>query len=327
MHNRNSAGARLDAQRGAANLNTAQNKTPLDPTTARVVSELSEQLLPPLLDALNKTVGTEQLTQIIAQIFSDNNIEIKSEIKNNIKNEIKNSLNAANNELASMRQRLNKMGESIDALLNLYSSLSLSAASGNNKNAGLSQSVLDGLYSLSVQLGDFREAQRDIKSHGQIINQLKIAFDNFSDKLNALGSLDKNKINNNLEKNLEKLEKLDKLDKIDKLGNFDNNNLDNLDKFEKLEGLLRAQGHAQSRELEALSRELSTMQNQTSAAMIQTLQETARQEAVERDAEWEDRLETEHEFIESKIKNFSKILWLVIILCGGAFILSFIKLF
>ena len=199
----------------------------------------------------------------------------------------------------SQRQRLIKIEEVLEKFNNI----------NNNGEAKLPQNVLDGLYSLSVQIGDFQEAQRDIKAYGQVINQLK-------------GELDKKFKNLNLDK-LEKLEKLDELNNFAGLKNFD----DKLSALSGLEGLVRAQGHAQSRELEALSRELTAMQNQSGAAMIAAVQDASRQEAAERDAELEDKLDAEHEYIDAKLKKFAKILWLAVAFCGGAFILALIKLF
>ncbi|MBR0221707.1 MAG: hypothetical protein IJQ63_08045 [Synergistaceae bacterium] len=347
----------------------------LDPTTARVINELTVQLLPPLINELDEAVSswlvqldnkisnkfnnaidsvrhadeiensrrktrdenlnkvlnnlnnlsqnltqdlavkirnlikaesaelkddikfeTEQSSRRLEKILKDNNfnnnnkaVEVKA-LNNNISDELNNLITAAYSEILSLRQRLIKIEEVLEQK-NKF----------NNNN--LPQNVLDGLYSLSVQIGDFQEAQRDVKAYGQVINQLK-------------SELDKNFKNLNLEK----------LDKLDDLKNFAGLE-DKLNALANLEGLVRAQGHAQSRELEALSRELEAMQSQTGAAMIAAVQDASRQEAVERDAELEDKLDLEHEYIDTKLKTFAKILWLAVGFCGGAFILSLIKLF
>ena len=240
---------------------------------------------------------TEQSSRRLEKILKDNNfnnnnkaVEVKA-LNNNISDELNNLITAAYSEILSLRQRLIKIEEVLEQK-NKF-----------NNNNNLPQNVLDGLYSLSVQIGDFQEAQRDVKAYGQVINQLK-------------SELDKNFKNLNLEK----------LDKLDDLKNFAGLE-DKLNALANLEGLVRAQGHAQSRELEALSRELEAMQSQTGAAMIAAVQDASRQEAVERDAELEDKLDAEHEYIDTKLKTFAKILWLAVGFCGGAFILSLIKLF
>ena len=361
------------------------NDTQIDPTTARVVNELTVQLLPPLVNELDEAVSSwlaqldnkisnkfnnaidsvrradelenarrkardenlnkvlnnlnllsqnlpqdlavkirnvikaesadlkdgikfesEQSSQRLAKIlkeFSSNNKNNNNkavEVKNiSAGDELNNLLTAAYSEILSLRQRLIKIEEVLEKFNNINNI-------NNNGEAKLPQNVLDGLYSLSVQIGDFQEAQRDIKAYGQVINQLKNELDKKFKNLN-----------------LDKLEKLDELNNFAGLKNFD----DKLSALAGLEGLVRAQGHAQSRELEALSRELAAMQNQSGAAMIAAVQDASRQEAAERDAELEDKLEAEHEYIDAKLKKFAKILWLAVAFCGGAFILALIKLF
>lgn len=75
------------------------------------------------------------------------------------------------------------------------------------------------------------------------------------------------------------------------------------------EGLLRAHNQAQSRELNALSTELSELQNETRNALERTIRETLCQELALCNAQWGGRLEALQDRLREEMRAVRKPLW------------------
>ena len=96
------------------------------------------------------------------------------------------------------------------------------------------------------------------------------------------------------------------------------------------EGLLRANSQAQTRELDALSKELANLQDQAGVTLTQNLQDALRQEIAKRDAEWEKRLEAERAQTQAQMERWMRMLykgfWILAGLGGLVLLLSIARL-
>ncbi|MBR1671723.1 MAG: hypothetical protein IJ702_02230 [Fretibacterium sp.] len=365
-----------------------QPQAPLDPTTARIVSELASRLVPELTQALAaltpagpapdaleglKTSLQSDLERL-AQTLKDGAVE---EAKRRL--ELTNSLVAAFDELASLRGLCEVLAKSVSgakpqelapALEGLQEALSRTeeqlrqgledAAAGRKEvlNAvvilteaitalraqraaprvegpALDRSALDRLerafregaeaeragrqallqpissmveemISIRGQLNDALGTLRALKPQGKpLIDQIRALLEERpsgqqSEMSAALMELS-GEVANLGKRTGEALGALSAPDaRLSKLME---------DAFPNWEGILRAHSQAQTHELDALSQELSALQKEAGATLLQTLQESVRQEIAARDEEWEERLKAGREEAARRMGGVKKALW------------------
>ena len=292
--------------------------TPLDRTTARVVSELASRIVPELTQALNASEAERRLT-------------------------LTNSLVAAFDELSALKSICEGLARSIEASKSETSPSRSAVPSGINEalsrieakferlardNAEETQAgrqvllqplgaVVEELSALRAQAGPLAEAGKGLRGHDEALLKLQDAVNRLREACQDVISRQAG-----LSKEFSALEEQMK-PKAQAPGPAPASPGGALPGQEgkvaqllqvalpNWEGVLKAHAQAQTRELDSLSQELGNLQRQTHATLLQSLQDMIAQELTERDAEWEDRLRTERAALERGLAPFRRVLWLL----------------
>ena len=267
----------------------------LDPTTARLVSELAAVITPALTKTLNSAVHTDDFINAV-----DRTNMISQDLKNQIEKAVRSSVDdnrAARSmmmqsmrnvfdELSSLRKILDKVPDVIDA------SIKNNAPDENINN---NSEVLTELARIS-----------------ELINELIEGIRNLSE-VYARGMEEKNSdtgIKNNFESYSE-----ENSTRLEKLLNTS---------LPGLEGLVKAHEKSQSRELEEFSKEISALHKENDKTIIFKLKEAFNNELEKNSEEIISKFESE---IEANNKKNSLMLKIIAGISGISLILSLIKIF
>lgn len=324
---------------------------PLDPTTERLVSELAARLLPPLTQALARSAAPrdrEDAAQELKAALKDGLDGLSRALQEDLRGEAERRqallqpLAAAVDEIASLRVffgeatgSIRSAREDAQALARMREALSrLEGAVKEGSEEGRScrqaliaplGTILDELSALRGEVRNAGEALRAVSARGKGAGELH-------DEATRLRGL----LERSEERDLERREELKTaaeavaraaeglrrgLEAEREAVRETTGDAPGVEALKRLmdvaipswEGMLRAHRQAQTRELDALSKELSNLESQTSAAMEQTIQETLRRELAAREEEWSRRLSAERAETAERTR---KLIWILLGLAG-----------
>ena len=242
------------------------NPEELDPTTARLVSELSASMLPTLSKSLNSSLNSAvHLNEFMNAIDRTNMVsqdlrnQVEKALRSNVdegranRSMILQSMRAITDEITSLRKLMDKVPETLDYALK------------NNKPDDNNNAII--LQELAGISEIMKELIQGIQNLSEVYASDKASTQNF-EPMNDSQILNENNT------------RLDKLI---------NNSLPGL------EGLVKAHEKSQSHELEEFSRELSTLHEQNNLALIHEIKNAVAQELEAFHEEFADEKGTERD--------------------------------
>lgn len=262
----------------------------LDPTTARLVSELAASILPTLSKSLNSAIHAEDFINAIDRtnmISQDLRNQIEKSIRSGIddnraaRSMMMQSMRNVFDEISAVRKALEKIPDNIDA-----------AVKSNTPEDNASPEILQELARIS-----------------EMINELIIGIKTFSEVYAS--------------------DKEQQSSEAATLGTSNDENSTKLEKLLNsslpgLEGLVKAHEKAQSRELESFSKEISALHRENDKTIIFQIKKIVAEEAERRTDEIISRVEEE---IASRSAKAMMLLKIIAGLSGACVILSLIKFF
>lgn len=307
------------------------NLPPLDPTTERLVSELAARLLPPLTQGLARLAASrdrEDAAQEVKAVLQDGLDGLSRALQEGLRGEAERRqallqpLAAAVDEIASLRVFFGEAAGSIrsahkdaqaiiwirEALTRLEGALKDGLEEGRSCRQALiapTSTLLEELSALREEVRNVGDALRSLSAQGKGTEELH------EEAAKLRGLLERSE-----EGDLERREELKAATAAvaraaeDLRGGLEAGResareaaveVPGAEALKHLmevaipswEGMLRAHRQAQTQELDALSKELSNLESQTSAALGQTIQETLRRGIAAREEEWSRRLSAE----------------------------------
>ena len=267
----------------------------LDPTTARLVSELAAVITPSLTKSLNSAIHTDDFINAV-----DHTNMISQDLKNQIEKSIRSSVDdnrAARSmmmqsmrnvfdELASLRKTLDKVPDVIDFAIK------------NNT------------------------PEENINNNSEVLTELARVSELINELIEGIRNLSEVYVRGMEEKNSESELK----------NNFESYNEENSTRLEKLlntslpglEGLVKAHEKSQSRELEEFSKEISALHKENDKTIIFKIKEALNNELEKNSEEIVSKFEGE---LEARDKKISLLLKIILGISGVSLILSLIKIF
>ena len=241
------------------------NPEELDPTTARLVSELAASMLPTLSKSLNSAVHTQDFLNALDRtnmVSQDLRNQIEKALRSNFeegrasRTMIIQSMRTVVDEIMSLKKLMDKVPDTLDAALK------------NNKLEDNNNAII----------------LQELARISELINELIQGIRNISE----LYASDKTKNNENIQ-NFSAIDDSQILSE-------NNTRLDKLinSSLPGLEGLVKAHEKSQSHELEEFSREISTLHEQNNLALIHDVKETVSQELESFGEQIESQLGSEH---------------------------------
>lgn len=300
---------------------------PLDPTTERLVSELAARLLPPLVQGLDRSAASgdrRDAAQEVKAVLRDGLDGLSRALQEGLRGEAERRqallqpLAAAVDEIASLRVFFGEAAGSIhsaredaqaivrmrEALTRLEGAVKDGFEEGRSCRQALiapMSTILEDLSALRGEVRNAGDALRGVSEQGKGAEELR------EEAARLRGLLERS-----LEQDLERGKEwkaataavaraAEDLRRGLEAGRETASDVPDTGALKHLmevaipswEGMLRAHRQAQTQELDALSKELSNLESQTSAALEQTIQETLRRELAAREEEWFQRLAAE----------------------------------
>ena len=324
---------------------------PLDPTTERLVSELAARLLPPLTQGLDRIAASgdrEDAAQEVKAALKDGLDGLSRALQESLRGEAEHRqallqpLAAAVDEIASLRVFFGDAASSIrsaredaqaiarmrEALTRLEGTVKEGVEEGRSCRQALITplgTVLEELPALRGEIRNVEDALRGVSARGKGAEELH------EEAARLRGLLEQSK-----EQDLERREELKAataavaratedlrggLEAKREAARESTTEVPGTEALKQLmdvaipswEGMLRAHRQAQTRELDALSKELSNLESQTSAALGETIQETLRWELAAREEEWSRRLSAERAETAERTRRLT---WILLGLAG-----------
>ena len=231
----------------------------LDPTTARLVSELATQMLPSLTKALNNAVPAEQFASALERTNRMSQ-DLRSHIEKNIRSSIEDgragrsmliqSMASMLEEFTSLKRSIEKLSDKLTVINTGLENVIKNSAANNNEP---DRAINNENKILMQELANIQEMLSELIKGLQSFSETYTREAQITQKNNAP---DKN--NNNNAQNLN--EKF----------------ITNL--FNGLEGLIKAQGTTHSNEFKELSREIASSQEQNNIALNHEIREAVNEE-------------------------------------------------
>lgn len=317
---------------------------PLDPTTERLVSELAARLLPPLTQGLDR----EDAAQEVKAALKDGLDGLSRALQEGLRGEAERrqallqSLAAAVDEIASLRVFFGDAASSIrsaqedaqtiarmrEALTRLEGAVKDGLEEGRSCRQALIAplgTVLEELSALRGEVRNVGDALRGVSAQGKGVEELH------EEAARLRGLLERSE-----ERDLERREELKAaaaavaraaedlrggLEAGREAARESTSEVPGTEALKRLmdvaipswEGMLRAHRQAQTQELDALSKELSNLESQTSAALGETIQEALRRELAAREEEWSRRLSAERAETAERTRRLT---WILLSLAG-----------
>ncbi|MBQ9418927.1 MAG: hypothetical protein IJU31_00970 [Synergistaceae bacterium] len=263
----------------------------LDPTTARLVSELAASILPTLSKSVNSAIHAEDF---ISAIDRTNMIsqDLRNQIEKSIRSGIDDNRAARSMMMQSMRNVFDEIS-SVKKVLDKIPDMIDSSVKNNTPEDNANPEILQELASLSERVS---ELSKGIKTFFEVYAQ------NQEDRQQSNNV----RIESGLDENSTRLEKLL------------NSSLPGL------EGLVKAHEKAQSRELEEFSKEISTLHRENDKTIIFQIKEAISNELDRHSEEIIARIEEDLEAKSAKNFLFMKI---IAGISAASLILSLIGIF
>ena len=217
----------------------------LDPTTARLVSELASSILPSLTKSLSASIPTGEFVNALERSNRAGN-DLRTQIERSIRNSIDDSraarsvmmqsIGTLSDEISALRKAITNMPDNLEVKL-------------NNASQNQSENNYDEI---------FAENNTKLNEIAELISELIKGIQQFSETY-AKESMKRESVNVNVNHNPDTPEAMHNNNLLDKLLN---------ETLPSLEGLLRAQAKSQTNELHELSREINAMNGQNNVALL-----------------------------------------------------------
>ena len=217
----------------------------LDPTTARLVSELASSILPSLTKSLSASIPTGEFVNALERSNRAGN-DLRTQIERSIRNSIDDSraarsvmmqsIGTLSDEISALRKAITNMPDNLEVKL-------------NNASQNQSENNYDEI---------FAENNTKLNEIAELISELIKGIQQFSETY-AKESMKRESVNVNVNHNPDTPEAMHNNNLLDKLLN---------ETLPSLEGLLRAQAKSQTNELHELSREINAMNEQNNVALL-----------------------------------------------------------
>lgn len=287
----------------------------LDPTTARLVSELAAQMLPTLTRALNSAIPANDFTGALERAN-----RISQDLRTQIDKSIRSSIEDSRAGRSVMMQSIGTLLDEIVALKHSIEKIPSGIESAITKAVPIKQDNNDNMNRTS------QEYERISELLGELITGLRSFTETYA----------KDSMKRELEREHDRERERERESEARRIPNefagLDsqslNENNSRLDKLlnnalPSLEGLLKVQGKTQSKELADFSREITTAHEQNNAALIHEVRAAVNEELANFSNEFISQLEalqTEHS------GKIIKVLRFLAVLSGSGLLLAFIAL-
>ena len=297
--------------------NSQLHSEELDPTTARLVSELAAQMLPALTKALNSAVPANDFTGALERtnrMSQDLRSQIEKSIRSSIEDSragrsvVMQSIGTLLDEIVALKRSIEKIPSGVENAIikavpvkednnNIDNNIMQKTSHEYEKISELLSELITGLRtftetyakdSMKRELERERDRDRERESESRRIP-------------NEFAGLDPQSLNENNSR-------------LDKLLN---------NALPSLEGLIKVQGKTQSKELEDFSREIMDSQTQNNAALIHEVRTAVSEELAEFKNDMINSIEalqTEH------LNKVIKILRFVVILSGSSLVIALLMM-
>lgn len=238
----------------------------LDPTTARLVSELATQMLPSLTKALNNAVPAEQFASALERTNRMSQ-DLRSHIEKNIRSSIEDnrsgrsmliqSMASMLEEFTSLKRQIEKLSDKLTAINSGLDNIIKNAAINNENKESESKNNNKDNQSGQILMSELANIQ-------EMLSELVKGLQSFSETYTRESQISQQKNNNNISDN--------------------NNNSSNINEkfitnlFTGLEGVIKSQGMTHSQELKELSREIASSQEQNNIALNHEIREAINEE-------------------------------------------------
>ncbi len=224
----------------------------LDPTTARLVSELASSILPSLTKSLSTSIPTGEFMSAIERTNragSDLRTQVERSIRTSIddsragRSVMMQSLGNLSDEISSLRKAITNMSDNIERKLH-----------SENTNENVNVNNYDEMFAgTNEKLNEIRE----------LISELITGIQQFSETYASM-SHKYDSVNVNVNHNPDAPDAIQNNGMLDKLLN---------ETLPALEGLIKAQAKTQTKELQELSREINAMNEQNNTALLHEVRE------------------------------------------------------
>ena len=234
----------------------------LDPTTARLVSELASSMLPSLTKSLSASIPTGEFVSAIERSSRAGN-DLRTQIERAIRSSIDDSraarsvmmqsIGTLSDEISALRKAITSMPDNLERKLQ-----NNNAAQNQNQNQNQEKNN-DGNNYDEI----FAENNTKLNEIRELLGELIKGIQQFSETY-AKESRKLDSVNVNVNPNSDSPEAMHNSELLDKLLN---------ETLPSLEGLIRAQAKSQTNELHEFSREINAMNEQNNTALLHEVHE------------------------------------------------------
>ena len=299
---------------GAENF-TMQSPEELDPTTARLVSELAAQILPTLTRALNSAIPANDFTGALERtnrMSQDLRAQIEKSIRSSIEDSragrsvMMQSIGTLLDEIVALKRSIEKIPAGIESAI--IKAVPVKAKDDNDNNMSRTSQEYERISELLGELITGLRSFTETYAKDSMKRELEREHDKERERErearrtpNEFSGLDSQSLNENNSR-------------LDKLLN---------NALPSLEGLLKVQGKTQSKELADFSKEITTAHEQNNIALIHEVRTAVNEELANFRNEFISQLEalqTEHSGKVIKVLRF------LAVLSGSGLLLALITL-
>ena len=241
----------------------------LDPTTARLVSELASSILPSLTKSLSASIPTGEFVNALERSNRAGN-DLRTQVERAIRSSIDDSraarsimmqsIGTLSDEISALRKAINTMPDNLEQKLQTNNAIQ---NQNQNQKENQSQNQSENNYEEI-----FAENNTKLNEITELLNELIKGIQQFSETY-AKESRKLDSVNVNVNPNSDSPEAMHNNGLLDKLLN---------ETLPSLEGLIRAQAKSQTNELHEFSREINAMNEQNNAALIHEIHEAIENE-------------------------------------------------
>ncbi len=266
----------------------------LDPTTARLVSELASSMLPSLTKSLSTSIPTGEFMSAIertSRAGSDLRTQIERSIRTSIddsragRSVMMQSIGTLSDEISALKKAITKLPENIELKLQR-----------ENTNENVNVNNYDEMFAgTNEKLNEIRE----------LISELITGIQQFSETYASM-SRKYDSVNVNVNHNPDAPDVIQNNGMLDKLLN---------ETLPALEGLIKAQAKTQTKELQELSREINAMNEQNNIALLHEVRDAVDETVKKKGA---------NDSNDGKNMNIKKLLMINLCVSGACVLMSVI---
>lgn len=274
----------------------------LDPTTARLVSELASSILPSLTKSLSASIPTAEFVGALERTNRAGN-DLRTQMERAIRSSIDDSraarsvmmqsIGTLSDEIVNLKKAIIAMPEKLEDKLDKK----IQNENNDHENVNLNLNYDEMFAGTNEKLNEITE----------LLNELIKGMQQFSETYTSLIRERKyDSVNVNVTPNSESQDSIMNNGMLEKLIN---------DSLPGLEGLVKAQSKAQTNELHEMSREISALNEQNNAALIQEVRSAVKEEVKKYMAD---------DSKKGKTADTKKLLMINMCLSGACVLMSFI---